>query len=793
MSLGAEGPSRPSGAVARRMTTHEEVSTAPMIARGLSLHRVGSGLLMALLVTAWIGVPSVGAIEPPPAGPLDRPLADLALIETDAGELAPPLLLTLDTMDVPRGTVRIALLDRSIDWQPIASGTAVMADPGDGSETPWMVDLGSGEFVIVVTSHEHDQTSLLKVRVAPDGNPPIELGRPISLAIAVDDAGAIDVDGDGAIELVVASATTSRGGGTCQSSEVRVLEGSSLTQRAQFAVPDVRLAGGVLGEWDGQPGGDLLAYTFANCPAGPDSAERLGLLTLSLVDGQPTVAIAPGDPSGLLPLPGVPLGADLDGDGRQEAIIRDGENLAIFEPGRGTRTIAQGNVLPLAALSAGRAGQPGVVVWLEHSGDNDLSIAIGRAERSGDGSLALTTETLDLGDVAASRRSQVIRALADAAIAQAPSQAWVGDIDGDGCAEILGPLLIAQCVGGAEQTMRPGAAWFATRPITIFDARNGRELLIAATMAWHPDEGAPRAATPAASRDPGAWRHGPSVEFALAEIRASDAVYFGTFPVPRPTIERGPVQAPATDLPGFTGVRVVIRAVALAVNGEPSRDAPGLDAFLHDPVGANELVGVGRIPVPAGAESGRDGSFLRLPLGDAETPDGLPAERWIVTIAQINDWGEVAGPTRQTIELDSDGPSLVVETPFLSAPWPFEATIHGRSEPAIEIHGGTGGPVRSDRRGRFELRTQLAPWPQTVELIAVDETGNRTTKRFTLVGGVDYRAFPWAAIVAVALLLGAILSAGRGSGAARELEELPESDPLPEIEELPTAGEWPRA
>jgi hypothetical protein len=163
-----------------------------------------------------------------------------------------------------------------------------------------------------------------------------------------------------------------------------------------------------------------------------------------------------------------------------------------------------------------------------------------------------------------------------------------------------------------------------------------------------------------------------------------------------------------------------------------------------------------------------------------------------VTIAQLNDWGEVAGPVRGTITLDSTGPSLAVETPFLNLPWPFEATVHGRSEPRVEIRGATAGPVESDRRGRFELRTQLAPWPQSIELTAVDESGNTTTKQFSLVGGVDYRAFPWAAIVAVVLLLGAILSAGRGSRAIREVETMPDSEPLPEIEELPTAGEWPR-
>ena len=48
------------------------------------------------------------------------------------------------------------------------------------------------------------------------------------------------------------------------------------------------------GSWGETPGGDLLAYTYGNCPAGPDSAQRLGLLALSLKDGAPTVVISPG-------------------------------------------------------------------------------------------------------------------------------------------------------------------------------------------------------------------------------------------------------------------------------------------------------------------------------------------------------------------------------------------------------------------------------------------------------------------------------------------------------------------
>ena len=238
-----------------------------MIARRPSSPRVVSGLLVALIVAGWIGTPGVRAVEPPGAGPLDRPLVDVALVQPGDGLDAPPFLLTLETAGFPQGAVRIALLDRSIDWLPMAEGTVAL--PGDGAETPWLVDLGGGRFVVLSTSHDEGQTALLRVDVQPDAEPPIAIGPMTRLAMAVDDAGAIDVDGDGSTELVVASATTTRGGGTCQSSEIRVLDGTGLHEVAHYPIPDLRLAGGVLGEWDGEPGGDLLAYTYGNCPAGP--------------------------------------------------------------------------------------------------------------------------------------------------------------------------------------------------------------------------------------------------------------------------------------------------------------------------------------------------------------------------------------------------------------------------------------------------------------------------------------------------------------------------------------------
>jgi hypothetical protein len=61
-------------------------------------------------------------------------------------------------------------------------------------------------------------------------------------------------------------------------------------------------------------------------------------------------------------------------------------------------------------------------------------------------------------------------------------------------------------------------------------------------------------------------------------------------------------------------------------------------------------------------------------------------------------------------------------------------------------------------------------------------------------------ALPWGAILAVTLLIGAVISAGRGSRIrANETEVYADIDPQPEIEELtvgdrPTpASHWPRA
>ena len=60
----------------------------------------------------------------------------------------------------------------------------------------------------------------------------------------------------------------------------------------------------------------------------------------------------------------------------------------------------------------------------------------------------------------------------------------------------------------------------------------------------------------------------------------------------------------------------------------------------------------------------------------------------------------------------------------------------------------------------FTVVTRLAPWPQTIRLTATDVSGNTSIGEFSVVGGVDYRQFPWAVISAT--LSSAVVGAARG-------------------------------
>ena len=64
--------------------------------------------------------------------------------------------------------------------------------------------------------------------------------------------------------------------------------------------------------------------------------------------------------------------------------------------------------------------------------------------------------------------------------------------------------------------------------------------------------------------------------------------------------------------------------------------------------------------------------------------------------------------------------------------------------------------------GSFELSTQLAPWPQAIEVTVTDPAGNVGLGHVTAMGGADLQGVPWPAIGALLVLIGAGLSSIRG-------------------------------
>jgi hypothetical protein len=756
--------------------------------------------LLLVAVVVMLAPPSSLALDEPPVpvsdNLLDRPIVDVALLARSDGQ--PPDLITLSTDGQVPGGIEISVLRRDGTWSSIAEETITVRS-ATGAARPWLVDLGGGRFAVLSGDSDEHQTSVVGISVAGASEIRHPLIRTITTVdMFVTDAGAADIDGDGVAELVVAGSSVPSGTtALCDHTRIAVFDGTSLAPRATFGVPDVRLAGAAIGEWDDAPGADLLAYTTTFDPcvldastSGTGGALTTGLRAIRLSDGS-TIADMPSPPEGG-PV-GVPLAFDLDGDGVDEALVREGPSLVLADPSRGwsTTSLATDSALPLlAARGAGLERTGGRIAWFESGGTRLRPVlSMTNVLRAPSGEIVVVEpSSMDLPGPASTRGELGLAIMEQAASLEQVPAVWRGDLDGDGCPEVLAPLVTAECDG--QRVLRAGALWLATRPLAAFDAGPVRELLVAPAIDWDPGLGGPMTPTPSAAGAPGAWRHGPSARFALSELRAGDATYFMTYPIPRPTIDRIAARDRATDVPGFTGSRVLVRSVTTRIKDRRPPVAPPLDAFLGGSTAPGERVSLSRIAVPAGAEAGRDGSFVRVPLPDILTGDVGPVEGWAVSMSQINDWGEIALPVAGTVTRDTTGPSLALEIPFTSAPWPWHASLQGRSETGVLVSLAGEAPVATDRFGRFVLETQLAPWPQTVELTGVDLSGNVTTTRFSVVGGIDYRTFPWPAILAAILMIGALVGAvrsGRNGSTVREVIPVSlDDEAFPEIEDLPS-------
>ncbi|HET8786766.1 MAG TPA: hypothetical protein VFM38_14090, partial [Candidatus Limnocylindrales bacterium] len=508
------------------------------------------------------------------------------------------------------------------------------------------------------------------------------------------------------------------------------------------------------------------------------------LLAIRLRDGSITTV---ADQDGTRDVTSFPPPLRIVGTGdRDAAVVALSDGIAVLDgAGHAPRTIVAGTGTPIVAGPDKSRPDATRLGWIDKDGVHSARLRVGP-----DGS----AETDDIGslgpgDIGASRWPLILAAAAIDVRVHGVASAWLGDLAEAGCPDLVIPGAIEPC--GSDE-LRPAASWVATRLVTVLPVGGRRTALVAAGIGWDPVVGVPTSPTPWAAAPAGWWRHGASTRFVISETRATDVIYYRDFPVPKATIEPTAGQDGMTTLPGFTGTRMFVTVHPLADDEDGSTTVPGMrDAFVA--TSSNDAVRrIVRVPVPPGNEFGRDGAYTTLALNDIKQANGATTSHWSVQVVAINDWGEVGDPVVGTVTRDVAGPTVRLETPFTNPVWPFLAHLEGGTEPGSTVSVEGVGPVEVDRRGRFTVATHLAPWPQTIRVTSTDAAGNPTVGEFSIVGGVDYRQFPWALIAALALL-GAV--AARGLRAAGRLpggfEATPwslgtlDQDAMPEIEELP--------
>ena len=751
---------------------------------------------------ALFGAP-LGAVAVEPsesANRLDHPFLDVVLLEP-AGPDDAPRLLVLDAIPPAAGSVHLSILERDRAWIEVRSLT-VGFPPTPGVDQPWLVRLGPSEVALLAATPATGSTTVVLLRTdgGTGGDDLIEVER-ADLPADITFGGAIDVDADGREELVLGSPAPAGADG-CRSSTVWVMRPGELARPIAYQLAGHAVSGGALGGWDAVPGGDLLAYASDGC-APVDDPTGATLQALRLADGAPILSLdmvgevgpgqqfLPGAPL-RLPLAAAASGRGADATAMDAAAILGPTGLTLLDPADGWRSTAVGEqgAIPIAS-TAGAAPGSARLLWMERGSVVTASLVA----RDADGlatigsRIELPRDGQDRGRLA-TLLDQVLMGF----LQQRPGVAWHGVIGQDDCPDLLVQGARFPC---GSRSFEPGAAWIGTRPLTTLGEGTGRRLLVAAGMEPDRITGLPVVPTPAATGTPGWWRKGASRAFALAELRAGDAVYYNEFPRPRSSVERVSQPDSTTALPGFTGTRLLVQASAsaMAEDGKPPGQV-GIRTVFAGTAPTHDLRTVLRIPVPPGLDSGRDGAAIRVPLNLATLPDGEPAGQWGVRVVPLNDWGEVGPMAVGLVQRDGTGPTLVVGEPFTTPVWPLPARLTGSAEPGSTVVIDGVGEATLDRRGQFAFQTTLAPWPQTVRVTATDASGNRTVREVSIIGGVDYRRFPWAVIAAVGIVLGVAASGWRGAsrrgasvgpagGSATVIEEWPSS----ELEELePGAG-----
>ncbi len=141
-----------------------------------------------------------------------------------------------------------------------------------------------------------------------------------------------------------------------------------------------------------------------------------------------------------------------------------------------------------------------------------------------------------------------------------------------------------------------------------------------------------------------------------------------------------------------------------------------------------------------------DSTLLEFPAPrPGQDDENQPVEAWVVVVtpdgrAAVTEWegSFLRTPPSLSVAGRTDGFS-------------FSATLEGIVGPhtAVIVDGQT---VPVDWLGRFRASVGAWPWPRAVEIVARDLVGNEVVDRVEVVGPLDYRGLPWAALLAAATL-----------------------------------------
>jgi hypothetical protein len=732
------------------------------------------------------GVASTWAAESASSNELDRLRADVAVLAS-TGPDGTPRLLVVDPVAADATAARLAILERDTVWSAVATTTVDLDLAGRGpTRTPWLVGLGGDRFVLIASADQQIRTHLARIDIVDgDGGPAIIEREAVTVHALVADAGAADVEADGTPDLVLAQSGPASSDASCRGSVIEVMPDGDLGQPVAVAT-DVLIHSGVIGPFDGTPGDDLAVYTMPVCTGETGAASPADLRVIRLTDGT-RVASLPAVQGDLPVWFASPSRLDIDGDGRAELLARLDRGLSIIDPSDGWSRlrIATPAALPLGMLRVRATPDESLpsrtrVAWLEPSIDGRGSIGVEDVRRELDGSLDSGPATVHWDSNPPSSRWRL--AVASAMATRGRPVAWLGGGDGERCPDVVVPTAVLSCATG---DIIAAPMWVGARPVLGIGDGVGRRMLVAVGQDVLAGSGLPQTPDPWGDGAGGRWRAGPSALLALAEV---DEQVASSAPVLRPVVMPQAELGPGARIAAADGTRLYVATVGLGVDEPPSQADLDPVAAVLGPVPPDATADLVRLPVRPGAASGVEHREVTVPLAAERWSGGGPAVSWSATVIPFTDVGDVDAAYVVTVRRDVDPPRLALLAPLLSPVWPVATTLHGTTEPGAVVRLSDGPPVVADAGGAFALDTALAPWPQSLDIRAADAAGNVATLGVSVVGGVDYRTFPWASISAVAVLAAVVISGVLGTRRRRGVASTGPHDgadgPAPELEEL---------